>query len=135
MLLISVGLLLVQTLYAYSRIGFARIVHQAPTAILVTVVFLAAWLAAILYLTQRQGWARFVVGGLLLWSVVTLIIGFSRVHWQGMFQVSMMLTWFFVVVRTVAVGLLFTPESEAWYQGGRSAPVGGSAGFAAGSLQ
>ena len=115
-LIATTVLSLLLTLFGYVTIGIGRMLSFSPFTIVLTLFFLGAWIMVVVLVFQRQGLAGFLAAGLLIWAVGNLFLAFSRLHWGGMFQGTMILTWALVAARAVAVFLLFTPESRAWFQ-------------------
>ena len=115
MLAITTGLSLLLTVSGYARAGFSTMLQFAPFAIVSAVFFLGAWIAVITMLSQGQSVSRFLAAGLLIWTAGNLLVAFSRIPWAGLMQGTMIWTWIIFGTRAVAVGLLFTAESNSWF--------------------
>ncbi len=81
-----------------------------------TIFFSIVWLALIVALWQRQGWARIAVVLLIAWSLVNLAITFIRITGINGPMWGMSIAAGENILRIVAVVLLFGPQSNAWFK-------------------
>jgi hypothetical protein len=77
---------------------------------------LVLWIVFVIFLWQRQSWARIAILLLLAWSIGNLALVFLRI------PASSAVIWSFAVpiavnvLRVCAAYLMFTPASNAWFK-------------------
>ncbi len=119
MLAVATALSFLLTLSGYARAGLSTMLQFAPFALVTALLFVGVWVAVILMITRRQSAAKFLATGLIVWTSANLLLAFAGLHWAGLMQGTMILTWIIFAARIIAVGLLFTPESNSWFSSGR----------------
>jgi hypothetical protein len=79
--------------------------------------FTIVWLALIVALWQRQGWARIVVVLLIAWSLVNLAITLVRIAGVNGPMWGIAIAVGENILRIVAASILFGPQGNAWFRG------------------
>ncbi len=118
---VTIGIVLLVLCCLVSIFSIVSILYNYPRA--ATPEFLTRsvgldvlWILLIIGLWQRQGWARFAILALSIWSLGTLLYSIIRVTSSGgaifAFAIPMAIT----AMHFGALFLLFRPDSNAWFK-------------------
>jgi hypothetical protein len=115
------GIVLLAISFAISIMSVANILISYPRA--ATPMFLTRsfgfdilWILFTIGLWQRQGWARFAILLLTLWSAGNLLYGVIRVASSGAAIYGFALPLGIAALHVGALVLLFRPDSNAWFK-------------------
>jgi hypothetical protein len=104
-------------------LSIANVAMRSNGAILESLAFLIPtvgiwflWIVLVLFLWQRQGWARIVILLLLAWNVVNLLLSILRIAASGTAVWGFAIALAAAALRVYAAYLMFRPESNAWFK-------------------
>jgi hypothetical protein len=116
-ILLAVTLLLIS--WAISLLSLAAILLTHGGVILInarSVVPLVLWIVFVIFLWQRQSWARIAILLLLAWSIGNLALVFLRIPASSAVIWSLAVPIAVNVLRLCAAYMMFTPASNAWFK-------------------
>ncbi|HVO96993.1 MAG TPA: hypothetical protein VMT15_02960 [Bryobacteraceae bacterium] len=96
---------------------FARLQTSVPMVFFAqSAVILMLWLALILLLWQRRGWARIGVLIMIFWTIISIALSVTRIG----ATINLLVPLASLALRMFAVTLLYNVESARWFSARRA---------------